>query len=741
MPDFQVTDQLDKPVDSVKIDLTHPSSLVKYCRNEVLHLAVSPDFLERKDLVLTQAASKPIQFQAKAEQKFSIGKVIPSISITPETSATIRVNATPKSNLFEGDSFHAPARTPDATGYVSVGFEGSFDASVSETDGDISFGFEKTSGVSIEYLKAFPLGPGEPALGAALGQTMSSFVIPAELSDVTQLGINDIATVSGNGSLRVSCGVKVTAAPNPLASASLPLGLGNVSVKAGVAAGLSASFTITGSYQLRVRRTSADTFELGFYRENGTAWKADISASGGISATAASKDIVSTVLGAISTDPAGDKQLFEDLKPAEMSKLHDAINSGVDHSLQASVDTTLSACTDDEAAFQYQIQPALLSGDARKAVEAAFTGDLTQITAMEGTMESAGKLAEGLTMLNSLLTETRKRGVTLKINLIGILNYLTVSELIRKSEVLTEEASGDVTIKETVTGNSITAVTDPLERAEALRKAIFESVLATTTYKAGKAVAMPELNCEQMHFALHRHTDRRIMGDYLRWFAALNIISSAERQEILSTFAKADTSTCVLRTSFSDHDCSAMFFDGAGNLRPKIYYLDFGRQAMRAMLDPENQPIDKYRYRIVDDELWQNALIHIGANVNLGPLVGLETNDPNVNVLISDVKRITDWAGAMVDVGVLVQQVRTLVGNTDPVKLVKNDEFNRRRGDLQKKLGNLLSASKEQFDTPWGMVCLYWAGGSPRTSYGKTIAGQFTLERGTKPAAITAGTG
>jgi hypothetical protein len=53
--------------------------------------------------------------------------------------------------------------------------------------------------------------------------------------------------------------VCVTASPNPLASVDLPLGSGTVAVKAGLAAGLSASFTNSGSYQMRARRKDADT--------------------------------------------------------------------------------------------------------------------------------------------------------------------------------------------------------------------------------------------------------------------------------------------------------------------------------------------------------------------------------------------------------------------------------------------------------------------------------------------------
>ena len=164
MPDIQVTDQLDRPIETIKIDLSHPSSLVKYLRTELLHLAVVPDFLDRKDKILTEAAAKPIQFQAKAQHTFQLGNTKPEIDVTPAAQVTIRINASPGSNLFAGDPFHAPAKVPDHNGYVSVGFQGSLDLGVSGSDGDLTFGFDKTATVSLEYLKAFPLGAGEPTL-------------------------------------------------------------------------------------------------------------------------------------------------------------------------------------------------------------------------------------------------------------------------------------------------------------------------------------------------------------------------------------------------------------------------------------------------------------------------------------------------------------------------------------------------------------------------------------------------
>jgi len=728
MPDIEVTDQLDKPIESIKIDVSRPSSLIKYLKSELLHLAVAPDFVARKDSILSKAAEKPIQFEAKAKPEFQLGSTKPKIDVTPDVEAIIRVNASSGTNLFSGDSFQLPAKVPAGTGYVSVGFEGSLDLGVSGSDGDLTFGFDRTSGIKLEYLKAFPLGKGEPTLGAALGDTMSSYVIPADLSDVELLGVNDIATVSGKGSLTICGGVKVTAFPNPLASVDLPLGTGTIAVKAGPVAGLTASFTISGSYQVRVRRIDGDTFELSVSRETGTTFKSDFSASAGITASLDGTDLIAAVLDGISTDPVKDKQALAGLQPPEMKAVGDAIKNGLDHSVQACIDVVLSAATDDQPAFQYRIEPARLSPEANAGVQKALKGDLSALTAMEYNIQPSGILAPGLKMLNSVLSETCKRDAALRINLLGILNYLTISELIRNSETLTDGVTGDVTIKETVTGSRISAVIDPQDRAEALRKAMFDSMLATTSYRAGRAVAVPDLSCDQVHFTLRDKTERRNMTDYLNWFMALNLLTQHDKEAFLTNFADGGRSTCVLRTSFGDADCTSMFFDETGDLRQKQYYLEIGRRALQALLDPQDNPNDRLRYQMLNDALWPQAL-KIGANSNLGPLAGLSTSDAKVEYLIGDVELIASWAKAMVEAGALVQDMRRFVGNSDPTALIHDNEFKSKREALQNKLSDMVKASKTRFEEPWGMVCLFWAGGSPHTAYAKAITQRLTVER------------
>jgi hypothetical protein len=215
---------------------------------------------------------------------------------------------------------------------------------------------------------------------------------------------------------------------------------------------------------------------------------------------------------------------------------------------------------------------------------------------------------------------------------------------------------------------------------------------------------------------------------------ALKVLTALDKTTIMSQFIDGGPSTCVLRTCFGDADCSSMFFDEDGSLRTQQFYLEIGRQALRALLDPDRQEIDRLRYQIVDDKLWPAALAR-GANVNLGSLVGLSTADNRVEYLIGDVVVITHWAQVMAEVGVLIEDVRANVGASDPASLVHNNQFKQKREALQKKLAAMLKASKTRFDEPWGMVCLFWASGSPRTASAKTVARRLLLARGAQAVA------
>src|ERR1035437_1556103 len=418
MPDISVTDDLGKPVETVKIDPSQPSSLVSYARSQLLHLMVAPDFVALQGTALSEAAAQPTEFQATLGNEFQLGMAQPEITLTPKVQAVLRADAS-----------HAGL---EVTGSLGFG--------VSGAAGDFTFGLDARSSVTIGFDKAFSGAAVEPSLGGAVGQMLSGFAIAASVADLALLQAGDVCTVSGQGSLKLTGGFEIATLVNPLASVKLPLNAGSIDVKDGVMAGVSASIGISGAYQIRASGLAGDAIGLRFLKQKGATLRSDFTASASASVKFGNTDLLAALLGAIGKSGA-DPKLLEGLTEAEARTFNAALQEGVDHALQASLDLALSTAAEDEAVFAYEIQLGALDGASTAAVNRALHGDLTALSELES--------PAGVTLRSSILTRMRSQGVTLKVNLLGIVNLISVSKLIGKCEILSDVASGTVTIKET----------------------------------------------------------------------------------------------------------------------------------------------------------------------------------------------------------------------------------------------------------------------------------------------------
>jgi hypothetical protein len=731
LPDLSITDSLGNPLDISTVKWTSGSSLYNYGKSELFHLAVAPDFVSIKDKTLTQGAPKPLSFKLSLQHAFQLGGSTPEIDVTPGGEVDFFVNATPGSSLFDDDNFHLPVTVPAQTGYVGMSFHGSLDLGVSGSSGNLSFGIDSNRAIALEFVKAFQTDPNEPTVWDAAAAVLSNFVIPASIEDLKRLHANDVCTVSGAGSLKVSGSVTVSVPVNPLASVNLPLGVGTLAVSDGALAGLSASLTLSGSYQIRVERLTSATVRLSYLRDRGSELTTDLTVSAGVSVDLNTTDLLARLLGTISTGKV-DQKLLDGLTADDVTTFNAMLKAGVDHALQASVDLALSTSTDNEAAFQYEIQPDLLDAASTDAVNRALKGDLTLLTALEERATADGTLAKGVKLLNSVFSTAKNRGFSLKVNLIGIVNLISSSNLISKCEFLFEPASGDLTIKETAESDRISAITDPYKLQAALCKAMFDSVLATTTYVVSKAVTMPALSCETVHFATNQNTSNQTLADYTNWLVVLNLLKKDERSDLLRHTSRGGTSTCVVRATLDDAGCEALFFDGEGNVRDKSQYLEIGRQALRALLDPADSPVDQFRYKVLDNDVtWQKALA-IGPSPELSSLIPLQSTDPRLNVVVNDVSGdlydIVWWSESMQTAGQALHDMRVFLSGREPATLAGDPAFAARRDALQKLILAVVGKSKVRFNEPWGMVCLYWAAGS-RESSGKLTAPGLTLDR------------
>jgi len=717
MPEFSLTDSLDQPVDIAKVNFSSGSALFTYLRSDLLHLAVAPDFIERKDKPLAQAAPKPTTFVLSAANTFSLGSVTPEVAVAAGAELVLTANATPGADLFKDDSFRVPATVPDDTAFVGMSIRGSLDLGISSSSGDLTFGVDSNAAIAFEFWKAFQP---DVTLGAATAGMLSNFVIPSSMSDLSRLTANDVCAVSGQGSLMISGAVNVMTPVNPLASVNLPPGTGSLSVQDGAMAGISASLTLSGSYQIRIGKLDNGGIRLSYLKDRGSSLEVNLTASAGVSATFNGADLLAKLLGAIGSGHADTAQLAS-LSRDEIASFNAAIKAGIDHSLKASLDLALSTDCDNQAAFQYEIRPELLDASSRQALNRALKGDLRALTALEDSTRHDGPLAPGIRLLNSVLSTARTKGCSLRVNLLGIVNLISMSKLLSNCEFLFEPATGELTIKETAQSERISAIVDPLRRQEALRHAMFYSVLATTTYVVGRVATLPTLGCSAVHFALNEDSGRQTIADYTKWFVALNLMKQDERAAILAQFSDGGPSTCAVRLQFDDARCEAMFFDKAGALRSGAEYLEIGRSALLALLDPNSSDIDGCRYRFLDDPANWTRAVQTGPSPEIRELIPLNSTDPRLNVVLAEVTGdlydIVWWADNMRKTGEALRQARVAPASDD------------HRSVLQKLMLNMVAASKARFHEPWGLICLFQAAGSTGSS-GSLTARNLLVSRG-----------
>src|SRR6202034_1318237 len=185
-------------------------------------------------------------------------------------------------------------------------------------------------------------------------------------------------------------------------------------------------YEITSAWQIRCRPTAPRVIEIGFYRQRGSDWEIGATASAGIDFSIDDTDLLTTLVDKLSKDPAADQKALAAaaLKPDEIDAINTAISNSIDRSIHASLSLDLTGLASDEAAFLYSVELDNLNPAGAAAVTAALEGDLTVMDRLNPKALENGKVAPGITLVRNILTRTKDRGATFKVNFIGLFNFL-----------------------------------------------------------------------------------------------------------------------------------------------------------------------------------------------------------------------------------------------------------------------------------------------------------------------------
>ena len=230
-------------------------------------------------------------------------------------------------------------------------------------------------------------------------------------------------------------------------------------------------------------------------------------------------------------------------------------------------------------------------------------------------------------------------------------------------------------------------------------------------------MAPPTLKSTHSYFEMHTRTNRQTMKDNLDVAEALDLLSASNKTGLLNNRNDFGRSALYAETGYDSELLKTAFLDSEDNARPRAFYEQAGRQALR-LLYQANDP-DQYRQRPArDDDLWERMKA-AGSAPNVKALFpGL--NNVQKGVVYTDYLVIVWWAKAMRKLAEEIVRVRKFFAD-HPNASPTGEEAGKVRADFRKRVAKVAKTTKKQFGDPWGLIAMDLA-----TERGASASVRFT---------------
>jgi hypothetical protein len=626
--------------------------------------------------------------------------------------AAIGIESTPAGNKLSGyERFGSAIVTPSASSFLSVSFTPTLSLSAAESIGDLRFGFNAGGSVAFRMHRAFPdSGASAPSIGAALKSILTTGIVPGNILDIASMDEGDVASVSGSGNLKFSASFNVAQILNPLASPSIPVvNAGQVALKAGASLKVGASVGISGSYQIRIHKLPGGIVRLGFHKLNASQFQFAVDASLGLSATAGKREVLSSLVGMLGGVEADVVALVDaGLSDAQIDSLKAAVKASLDRSLAVSLAASFSSSSSTSSVFEYEFDMAALGADGVSAFNRALRGDLSSLTEKLST-----NLPAGVKLVSSELETVKSKKSVWKLNLLGIVNVLRVSELIAKGKVLFNADTGELVVTDSISAKKISVESRPFEaETKSLHKLLLQSLVFTAAWRASGTEALSqELSASMTWFEQVANASLRNISNFLDNLVATELIFGPEKNAFLTNTA-GGRSSIFLDARFNDACFNALFFDAAGNPRPEADYDAIGRAAVAAIVVPGDEQ-DFRRLPMLagnpgSDKLWNDMSGAGPAALHTVLPPGLKEGVP-LAIIRHDYIVIKWWSESMAKAAKAAAAMRQFLNanaSTTPETLKNDPAFLELRKKLVTALTGIASDSLPDFLDAWGIAAL-----------------------------------
>lgn len=640
------------------------------------------------------------------------------LEISAGAKALVTVHNRSGENLV-GDAFLGdPVTVPPGSAYVSFLSEADVSADLSEHLGKLTFGFGIGTGIELRCFHPFDLLDHPPQLADAVRTVLEEFVIPGDVTDLRNMPEGVLASVSGHGRFRIGASVDFAAAFNPLASIDTIPRFGPLEISAGASLQVGIEASVAGDYQVRVHKTAANKVRLSYHKATAREFSVNLEAAAGPEAALGNRDLVKMFLSRGSKAPDLDiEQLVAaGLSNEQIDQIGGAIRAGVRRALNLSLNAEFSSFRGDDAVFVYDIDLARLDATGEAAIEQALGGDLTALNGLEPDLPG-----HGIRLLRSRLENLRRKRVTWRVNLLGIVNVLSLAELVTKGTVFHDEESGELIIADEISMKRIGAVTD----RDSVRKVLYECAMLTATYKAGGIDRNVELSASNSFFAMERNANRERVSDYLDAVVGIGLMRPADVPGSLGDAREFGKTSFLLDSQFDQAACEALFLDGNKKAHPESFYERLGREAVLALIRPDESDAFR-RIPMQSDELW-DKMRKTGQPGFASILPPPISDAARIGAVRADYTLIVWWADAMHTAAEQLAKMQEFLSTADPAKLDENTGFKRRRTALQQKMAEAIQKNRSNFGDPWGLLALTAAAGGKASSSAILVSAKLSL--------------
>ncbi len=355
MPDVKITDSLSLTAD---LKVKDSAALAKAGLQE-LRSHTDP-FVAELDKPVDQSGFKKATFGAKFSSPSELLAKATNLTIKDDACAVLTTFCHDDKKLF-GDDFTPEVPIAADEYWLSLEIDTSLDGKISSTIDGVGVAAEAATAANFTtYILCKASGGKFPTLKDAIAAALNNYSVDYNVATIRNQRPGTVNVNEISGSVTFSGSYSVPISVNSLASASLPFNQ-KIAVSPDVTVQLGGQICLTGDFVVRSHRVSEAELRFGVYKKKGSSFKVTFTASAGIQANVASKELISTFFGAVFHAPDLDKL---GITGNDAAALNAALEDCVDHSLSLSLNAACSAAITDEAAASYSVN--LSTGDQGK---------------------------------------------------------------------------------------------------------------------------------------------------------------------------------------------------------------------------------------------------------------------------------------------------------------------------------------------------------------------------------------